>query len=275
MTALTLRDRNRRIVTDFYTKAFVQLDHEGAVRDHLAADYIQHNPFVPDGVDGFLDFFAKFDAQREAGSEQRILRVIADEDLVAVHATMHSSQGDAVLVDIFHVTPDGKIDEHWDVFKELADPATIPHSNGEIGDVVKVKPRQGDAEYNRWALTDFYTTAFIQKRFAKAADKHFGSVYVQHNSFVPDGAEAFLAHFGAPDGPHASETYTQIPLRFIVDDEYGVVHEWLRPNVADADDPGVLIVDIFRFRDGKIVEHWDVFTRRWSAEESANSRGML
>lgn len=266
------RERNRQIVTEFYTKAFIELQHEAAVEEFLAEEYIQHNPFVPDGREGFIEFFQGFDFQHEEGYEHRILRVIADEDLVAVHATMRSSLGGSVLVDIFHVTPEGKIDEHWDVFKELADPATIPHGNGETGDVVQVEP--GDPDRNRWALVDFYTTAFVQKRFVKAADKHFGERYVQHNSFVPDGAEEFKRHFGG-DGPHASESYCQIPLRFIVDGEYGVVHEWLRPNVRDESDLGVMIVDIFRFDRGRIVEHWDVFTRRWSPEESANSRGML
>ncbi|MDR2373302.1 MAG: nuclear transport factor 2 family protein [Bifidobacteriaceae bacterium] len=268
------RERNRRIVTDFYTLAFIRLEHEAAAAAHLTRDYIQHNPFVPDGRDGFVQFFKDFDLAREPGYEHRILRTVADEDLVAVHCLMKSSRSPfgVALVDIFHVTAEGLIDEHWDVFKELADPATLPHANGEIDDIVRVRP--GDANLNRWALVDFWTMAFVQKRYAAAAAKHFGDRYVQHNSFVADAVEGFTCHFEGSSG-HRQETYCQIPLRFIVDEEYGAVHEWLRPDVTDTADRGVMIVDIFRFDRGKIVEHWDVFTPRWAPADSANARGMI
>jgi len=270
--AASLRQRNRQIVADFYDLAFRQLRHEEAARRYFADRYVQHNPFVADGLEGFVSFFATFDECRRPGFEQRVLHLVADEDLVAVHATMTAPNGPGcVLVDIFHVDAAGKIDEHWDVFKELADPATIPHGNGETAGVVT--GTRSDAATNRGHLEAFYQLAFVDKRYAEAADRYFGDRYVQHNSFVPDGVDGFKAHFSDPG--HARPSYRQQALRFIVDDDFGVVHEWLRPNADDPADLGVMIVDLFRFDQGLIVEHWDVFTPRWSRADSAHGNDML
>jgi len=38
--------------------------------------------------------------------------------------------------------------------------------------------------------------AFVQKRFVQAAAKHFVEQYVQHNSFVADGDDELVRHFG-------------------------------------------------------------------------------
>lgn len=45
------REQNRRIVTDFYTKAFIEQRYEEAAREYLHPQYVQHNPFVPDGAE--------------------------------------------------------------------------------------------------------------------------------------------------------------------------------------------------------------------------------
>lgn len=127
------REKNRALARDFYTTAFIENRHKEACDLYVGDTYIQHNPFVPDGVDGFLKFFEDWEPNTRADYEQKILRIIADEELVAVHATIKSSADDlgTVLVDIFRVEND-KIVEHWDVYMPIPDPATIPHNNGVL-----------------------------------------------------------------------------------------------------------------------------------------------
>lgn len=48
---------------------------------------------------------------------------------------------------------------------------------------------------------------------------------------------------------------------------------WLHLHSMIADDRGRAIVDIFRVKDGKIVEHWDVIQA--VPEESANQNTMF
>lgn len=111
------------------------------------------------------------------------------------------------------------------------------------------------AERNREIAMEFYDLCFVQKRYAEAADKYFGPTYIQHNSFVEDGIEGFKKEF-VNSVPRKSADYVQTPLRFIADYDIVAVHEMI---TFDPDHRGVTLVDMFRFEDGKIVEHWDVF----------------
>ena len=130
---MSQRERNRQVVREFYELAFERKRPVEAAQRFFGDRYIQHNPFVADGIEGFTAFFEGSAERRRDDYRQRILRVIADEELVAVHATIHRSVDDRgiVLVDIFRLE-DGKIVEHWDVYKDIPDPAGIPHDNGVL-----------------------------------------------------------------------------------------------------------------------------------------------
>ncbi|QMV39824.1 nuclear transport factor 2 family protein [Cohnella cholangitidis] len=71
--------------------------------------------------------------------------------------------------------------------------------------------------------------------------------YIQHNQGLSDGRAAML---GALD--HLKEIGTKVSIkRVLVDGDYVVLHsvyEFFGPKI---------IIDIFRFEDGLIVEHWD------------------
>ena len=71
--------------------------------------------------------------------------------------------------------------------------------------------------------------------------------YVDHSPGNPSGRDAFVAFLKA--SPLAEATMDL--KRVIADDEYVVVHYLLV-------EAGEAVVDIWRFRDGKIAEHWDV-----------------
>lgn len=127
------REKNRKLVEDFYRMAFQENRHEEAIRTYAGPKYVQHNPFVPDGAEGFVTFFAEWQENKSPHFRQDILRVVADEEYVAVHAHMQfgPDKPSTVLVDIFRIEDD-RIVEHWDVYREVPDPATVPHSNGVL-----------------------------------------------------------------------------------------------------------------------------------------------
>lgn len=111
--------------------------HDLSVLDrHVREDYIQHNPLVPQGREGFRRFFA--DAFRAVPDWRHETRMAAAEgDLVWVYGTYRGTQTGEWLgipatgkafamdaVDIFRVEG-GRLAEHWDVmdvhalFKQL------------------------------------------------------------------------------------------------------------------------------------------------------------
>jgi predicted SnoaL-like aldol condensation-catalyzing enzyme len=83
-----------------------------AFDDLIVPDYVQHNPQAGNGLQAVKDFF------RPVGPvDVDVHRVIADGDLVAVHA--HYKNWNMAAVDIFRLNDDGKIIEHWDVLQEI------------------------------------------------------------------------------------------------------------------------------------------------------------
>ena len=57
-------ERNKRMVLAFYDLMFNQCRPRDAIEKYVGAEYIQHNPGVVSGKQGFIDYFEE--AAREA-----------------------------------------------------------------------------------------------------------------------------------------------------------------------------------------------------------------
>lgn len=124
-------------------------------------------------------------------------------------------------------------------------------------------------EDNKRIVRDFYDMAFNQHKPAEAAAKYLGSVYVQHNPGVGDGADAFVARF-EPFFKRFPNSHADIK-QVIAEGDLVALH---LNSKQDKDDRGRAIVDIFRVQDGKIVEHWDVI-QPVPAEPNSSGHGMF
>jgi predicted SnoaL-like aldol condensation-catalyzing enzyme len=125
-----------------------------------------------------------------------------------------------------------------------------------------------DLERNKQIVIAFYTRAVNDKQPADAVAKYVGSEYIQHNPDTPDGADAFIQSM--------TKLFAQFPQirveikRIIAEGDLVVTHDLVK---TTPEDRGMAGVDIFRLRDGKIVEHWDV--RQPIPETSANDNTMF
>jgi predicted SnoaL-like aldol condensation-catalyzing enzyme len=100
-----------------------------------------------------------------------------------------------------------------------------------------------------------------------ALDRHWADPYIQHNPEVPDGIEGlrgFLKDRIPPTLVYKRGMMIAERDLVVVHSSYGGIAE--RPFIA---------FDVFRVKDGKIVEHWDVLQPETPASESANGRSMF
>ncbi len=121
-------------------------------------------------------------------------------------------------------------------------------------------------EANKKLVSNAMHELFVTRDAEKAIHLYFGKPYLQHNPMIPDGAE---------DLP---KVVASLPANFKY--EPGII-------VADGDmvmihglytgwGPKPLVtVDIFRVKNGKLVEHWDVMQEDVPASQTKSGRAMF
>jgi predicted SnoaL-like aldol condensation-catalyzing enzyme len=117
---------NKRLVYDFWREVFEGGHLELADR-YLAEGYIQHNPMVPTGRAGFVEFFKAFSKPKPIAAKVKapLVAIVAEGDWVVlsfvspgVDAKDPAKTYTTTWFDMFRIE-NGKIAEHWD-------PATKP-----------------------------------------------------------------------------------------------------------------------------------------------------
>ncbi|PMG26722.1 MULTISPECIES: nuclear transport factor 2 family protein [Vibrio] len=105
--------QNKDNAIAFYRTAYMG-EPAKAVELYVGDDYIQHNPVVADGKQGFIDYFEEM-SRDYPKKDIEFLRIIAEGDQVALHTRQTWPAGEEyVTMDFFRFDSNGKIVEHWD-----------------------------------------------------------------------------------------------------------------------------------------------------------------
>ena len=271
----------------FLTRMFVNGDMGGAYEHFAAPDFVQHNPEIGDGVAAHRTFF---DRKARRGSVlSRWANVdnilLVDGDLFALHHQLFVGPNDPgrVFVDIWRVA-NGRIVEHWDVIQPR--PQAMAHNNGmgcgkgedyasarAAGSTIAapacgLPDRTADRLASLRVVSD-YALALRGGDVAAAISRWLTPDYRQHSPEIGDGPAGALAYLGREFGKGRTTMPLMGPMRTIAEGDYVLQH---RLTYYPAKGLRTANVDIFRVRDGRISEHWDL--RQPVPRETANRHEM-
>ncbi|MCK0129987.1 nuclear transport factor 2 family protein [Flavobacteriaceae bacterium F08102] len=118
---------NKENAISFYKTAFLG-NPRLAIDTYASTEYIQHNPSVANGRQGFIDYFERM---QRVYPEKTItfVRCIAEGDLVALHTHQVWPDDDQyVTMDFFKFDQYGKICEHWDSIQQIPKTSANPNT---------------------------------------------------------------------------------------------------------------------------------------------------
>ena len=111
-------EENKNNAIAFYKTAY-EGNPRNAIEKYVGNEYIQHNPDVADGTQGFIDYFERMQIVYPDKSIE-FVRCIAEGDLVALHTHQTWPGNDEyVTMDFFRFNENGKICEHWDSIQQI------------------------------------------------------------------------------------------------------------------------------------------------------------
>jgi predicted SnoaL-like aldol condensation-catalyzing enzyme len=124
---MIMSERNKQTVLDFYEVGLNQKDFHAAAK-LLGDTYVQHNPRIADGIEGFEAFLATL-RQDFPDLKAEVKRLFADGDHVIAHVygVRVPGQPGTAIVDIFRLDGNGRIVEHWDVMQPVPDTSANPN----------------------------------------------------------------------------------------------------------------------------------------------------
>ena len=100
---------------------------------------------------------------------------------------------------------------------------------------------------------------------ATALDKYWSENYVQHNPQIPNGREA-LKQLMSGGGNMKYEMGL-----VVADGDFVMVHA----RITGFGPNPLIAVDIFRVKEGKLAEHWDVLQEEVRAENTVSKNSMF
>ncbi|MEE4345864.1 MAG: nuclear transport factor 2 family protein [Paracoccaceae bacterium] len=255
---------NREIVGAFL--GAVMSGDVDTMRELANPDYIQHNPFIPTGLEPFIELLPVL---QEAGTTAENIRMFQDGDYVFMHNIWRNAEPfgapEMVAFDIIRVDENGMVAEHWDALQPLVTETASGRSQTdgptEVTDL-------DQTEANKALAVALVRDVLMGEDPSRITDYISAESYAQHNPGIADGLEGIVA---------AVEELTAQGNMFQYTDIHAVLGEGnfvLTVSEGQWNGTTNAFYDLFRMEDGMIVEHWDVI-QPVPTEGLANNNGMF
>ena len=131
VTDLDKTEANKKLVRNFVEDILVNGKMEKLAGYFHGDDYIQHNPWFPDTLSGFVATITEMSKQGMTLQYSAVHKVLGQGNFVLVMGEGHLSGVHSSFYDLFRIE-NGKIAEHWDVIEEIPAAATHQNRNGKF-----------------------------------------------------------------------------------------------------------------------------------------------
>ena len=222
--------------------------------------YIQHNPQTHEGSEGLASLFARLS---KTNPKVTFVRVFEDGDFAFAH-NEYDFADLKVAFEVFRFEQ-GKAVEHWDNIQPMKGPnpsaRTMLGGSDEINDLE-------DTEKNRELARNFVEHVLVSKTFSNFS-LLVAEDLIQHNPDLIDGAAAYQDYLEEMVDTRHRIDYRTLH-RVLAEGNFTLcISEGYRNNIHTS------FYDLFRFEDGKIVQHWDTIETIAPKSEWKNNNGKF
>ncbi len=229
-------------------------------------NYIQHNPFIPTGLEPFIEMLPVL---QENGTSGENIRMFQDGNYVFIHNVWKNAQpfgaDEMVSFDIIRLDDNGRVAAHWDGMTALVKETASGRSQTDGPTVAKDLDK---TEENKALAKALVTDILMGENPSKISDYISAEQYHQHNPDIKDGLAGIVEAVTNLTEKNNMFLYTKIHKvlgegDFVLTVSEGTWHKKQQ-----------VFYDLFRFENGKAVEHWDVI-QEIPTEGLANTNGMF
>jgi predicted SnoaL-like aldol condensation-catalyzing enzyme len=255
---------NKEIVGTFLGAVATQ-DAE-TMRKFANADYIQHNPFVPTGLEPFIQLLPVL---KEQGTYAENVRMFQDGNYVFMHNIWKNAApfgaDEMVAFDIIRVDENGKVAEHWDAMTILVKETASGRSQTDGPTAVEDLDR---TDANKALAIALIEDVLMGKNPSKISEYISAEQYDQHNPGIKDGLNGIVEAVEYLNSQNNMFKYTKIHKVL------GEGNFVLTVSEGEWSGKSQVFYDLFRMKAGKIVEHWDII-QEIPTEGLAHNNGMF
>ena len=278
----TQETKNQQLVLNWY-RDVIMSGHVDQAAKYMADDYIEHDPMIPGGRAGFVQHYSDASARPTMAKPTESF---AKGDYVVL-VWEHSDKDPKTSTSYKYFTYDvarvknGKIQEHWDNAKPTTTAPSGPPSPAALqghGDVPSGVPMKATYDVSSLKYTPEeqknidvavgYYRDCVQSHHPELVDNFLAKGEINHNPNDPNTPAGLMALLGSrfpkPEPLHKEiEPLPNLLLAkgnmvlFMYDEE--AKDSGGKPYQCDR-------FEMVRFKDRKIVEHWDVANRRVNAQ---------
>lgn len=247
-------NQNKLLVSSAYKRIFAQMDFNYA--DSIIADnYIQHNPMVKTGKQGFLEFLTMMQQMPKPEKPAKpFVRMFADDDFVVSHMSIEFMGKPKAVVDLFRIE-NGKLAEHWDA---VQDNEVNSQGVDMVSGSVSIE-NVDQTESNKDIIKDF-SSKLLDNEFVHELEKFANEHMVEHNGSEDVGLEGFK----------------QVLLQRKTTQVHRIIAEGnfvLTQSEGVSGGKPMVYYDIYRLNQSKIVDHWLV--EQEIPQQMAHNNGMI